>query len=100
MKRYEDTLQSEVNRLNEKYCKNTKNHLVVDVGNGGKAVKIEGKKRSDGKGYRGVGKNGIQLTGHESQSETLKELWRRDSKGWLKNDIDNAEEYPKSRKRK
>ena len=48
-------LQAEVDRLNEKYCGKTGNELRIQGAYGGYQVQLMGKRRKDGKGYRGMG---------------------------------------------
>ncbi len=87
-------LQNEVNRLNAKYCKNTKNHLVIDkdygcdfsVGLTGKTYKrgnkIYYRKDSLGSFCASIG------TGYyKTATDALSALYKADARGWIKNSI-------------
>ncbi len=89
-------LQREVDRLNEKYCKNTKNHLVVSEAYGGYAVELEGKYYKRGNKFfkRKGAMSGAASIGndyHDTATKTLASLLKADSKGWVKNSIRHYE---------
>ncbi len=78
-------LQSEVERLNKKYFSRSANELCVQGAYGGYQVQLTGKLRKDGKGYRGMGSGRKNITyGFQSARNTLADLWKSDSKGWIK----------------
>lgn len=88
-------LLSEVERLNEKYCKKTKNELYVQCAYGGYQVQLTGKKRKDGKGFVGIGTSRINVTrGYHTANETLVELYQSDSKG----DVEQTIKYFEKRR--
>ena len=78
-------LELEVERLNEKYCKHTKTELVCDYACGGVMVGLRKKNK----------KGGIAsiTEGHLTPQKTLNQLYARDSKGWIKYDVDYWEDY-------
>lgn len=76
-------LEIEVERLNEKYCKHTKNKLVIDKAYGGVQVCLRNKNRKGGQAEI--------TTGHLSPMKTLQKLYEKDSKGWLQFDIERYE---------
>ncbi len=86
-------LQNEVNRLNAKYCKNTKNHLVIHEAYGGYAVELTGKTYKRGnkiyyrKGSLGSGCSDIGNSYHDTATNTLSGLYKADARGWIKNSI-------------
>ncbi|MBR4418628.1 MAG: hypothetical protein IKT33_01335 [Clostridia bacterium] len=87
-------LYDEVARLNEKYCKNTKNHLRVGSAYNGYRVELTGKtyERNGHKKWRGIGSGADSVThGYLSPKETLGSLYRAESKGWLKSQIKHWE---------
>ncbi len=87
-------LESEVSRLNRKYCKNTKNKLKVSGAYGGTKVELTGKEYKRGKKrfWRGIGSGAESVTdGYKSPKETLFGLYRKDSNGSLKEQIRHAE---------
>lgn len=82
----------EVERLNDKYCKNTKNHLVVGEAYGGYEVQLRGKEYKRGKKtFRRKGSMSgaiaIGNQGYDTATKTLAGLWYADSRGWVKNQI-------------
>lgn len=82
----------EVARLNDKYCKNTKNHLVVGEAYGGYEVQLRGKEYKRGKKtFRRKGSlSGAVSIGnqyHDTATKTLEGLCKADSRGWVKNQI-------------
>lgn len=96
-------LQAEVNRLNEKYCKNTKNHLVVNEAYGGYSVQLTGKEYKRGnKYYKRKGSiSGAAAIGydcHDTAANTIKNLHKAESRGWVRNSIMQYE--PKKKKTK
>lgn len=75
-------LQEEVDKLNKKYCARTGNELRVQGAYGGYQVQLTGKRRKDGKGYRGMGSGWEPITyGYQSARNALADLWKYDSKG-------------------
>ena len=92
-------LESEVERLNRKYCKNTKNHLRVAGAYGGVKVELTGKSYKRGKKWhwRGIGSGSETVTdGYRAPKEVLFDLYKKDSKGSLQRQIKHAEkEYGK-----
>lgn len=55
-------LQAEVDKLNKKYCARTGNELRIQGAYGGYQVQLTGKRRKDGKGYRGMGSGCTEIT--------------------------------------
>ena len=95
-------LESEVNRLNKKYCKNTKNHLKVSGAYGGVKVELTGKEYKRGRKtfYRGIGSGAESVTeGYLTPRETLFNLYKKDSKGSLQYQIKHAEKEYRRRKK-
>lgn len=92
-------LQNEVKRLNQKYCKNTKNCLVVDGAYGGYSIGLVGKRDKRFKKYFKRVKGSIPgmatvgVYGYESASKTLAKLNKVESSGRLKRDIKFYEKY-------
>ncbi len=86
-------LKNEVARLNKKYCKNTKHELTVRSAYGGYQVQLRGKPSKNGKGYRGyIGSGGVDVTsGFTTAKNTLFDLFKRDSQGFLKRTISHYE---------
>jgi len=85
-------LQMEVDRLNAKYCKNTKNHLVISKNIGGYAVELEGKYYKRGNKYfkrKGSisGAASIGQDWHDTATNTLAALHKADSRGLVKEKI-------------
>lgn len=73
-------LELEVERLNNKYCKHTKTELVLHRAYGGVQVGLRNKNKKGGM---------VDITsGHLTPQKTLNKLYEKDSKGWLKMDID------------
>lgn len=94
-------LQNEVNRLNNKYCRNTKNHLRISQAYGGYSVELVGKRnKRTGKLLKGAmsGAGSIGNDYHDTATKTLNSLYRADSRGWVKSSIRSHE--PKRVKRK
>ena len=86
-------LIKEVAIYNAKYCKNTKHELTVQGAYGGYQVQLRGKKRKNGKGYRGyIGSGAVDITpGFSSPRVTLMNLFKRDSKGEVRDSIKHYE---------
>ena len=99
-------LEYEVAQLNEKYCKKTGNELRVAQAYGGYQVQLTGKRRKDGKGYRGMGSGASEITyGYLPARETLANLHKQDARGWVKETISihekrNHQKKPAVRKKK
>lgn len=92
-------LEAEVARLNDKYCSRTGNELRVQGAYGGYQVQLTGKRRKDGKGYRGMGSGCTEITyGFQSARDTLADLWRYEAKGDVRNKVRAYE--PKRERRK
>ena len=85
-------LESEVARMNAKYCKNTKNRLQVGGAYGGYKVVLTGKPYKNGKGYRGIGTGNADITyGYRSAKDTLADLYKADGRGNVKQKINHFE---------
>ena len=82
-------LERYVKELNNKYCKNTKNHLVINQAYGGYEVNLTGKTYKKGnkicyrKGSLGSGCSTIGNQYHDSATKTLEGLYKADSRGWV-----------------
>lgn len=88
MARYND-LKFEVDRLNNKYCSKSKNELVIDRAYGGYDVHLRAKTGKNGKLLKtalGSGATSI-CGGHGTANETLSDLYKSESRGWLQNTI-------------
>lgn len=63
-------LQKEVSRLNRKYCKNKKNHLVIDKNGFGYSVNLTGKQDKRFKRFRtrkgSLGTSQVRVSGYYS----------------------------------
>lgn len=97
---YKQILETEINRLNEKYCKNTKNELKLYGAYGGYKVGLTGKKcKGAANRYRGLGSGMTDITyGYSTPKDVLNDLYKSDSKGWLKYKImDNETKKPPKR---
>lgn len=78
-------LQVEVDRLNKKYCSRTGNELRIQGAYGGYQVQLTGKRRKDGKGFRGMGSGCTEITyGYQSARDTLAVLYKNEARGDLK----------------
>lgn len=84
-------LNGEVKRLNKKYCKNTKNHLVVDKNKLGYSVNLTGKpdKRfKDGRHKRkgSLGSGQVRVSGYYSgtKREVKNRLLQNEKDGTLR----------------
>lgn len=91
-------LNREVNRLNKKYCKNTRNHLVVGKNGNGYSVNLTGKpdKRYKGSWHRlkgSMGTSEARVSGYYSgtKSEVKTRLLQNEKDGTLKRIIKNHE---------
>lgn len=86
-------LQNHVDHLNNKYCKNTKNKLVIHQAYGGYQVMLTGKTYNRGNKtfYRkgSLRSSGVEIgnTWHDSAKNTLVGLYKAESKGWLQSQI-------------
>lgn len=82
-------LFDEVKRFNNKYCRNTKNKLVVGSAYGGYQVQLTGKRyKNNPNKWRGIGSGASSVTwGFQTPKDTLGELYKAESKGWLRNQI-------------
>lgn len=92
-------LEYEVKRLNERYCKNTKNHLVIKQAFGGYSVMLTGKTYKRGKktfwrkGSLGSGGVNVGNGYHDTATNTLNGLYKAEARGWLQKDIRYREKY-------
>ncbi len=88
-------LQAEVKRLNAKYCKNTLNKLDISYAYGGYQVVLTGKrfKNNPRKWRKGsLGSACANVTyGHDTATKTLNDLYKNESKGWLRSNIRHYE---------
>lgn len=90
-------LQLEVNYLNDKYCRNTSNHLVIHQAYGGYCVGLTGKTYKKGNKIRyyknsiGGGMVPIGNDWHDTARNTIIGLQKSDSRGWIKNTIRHIE---------
>lgn len=89
-----------VNKLNKKYCKNTKNELTVNEAYGGYCVGLTGKKYKRGKkifsrkGSLGSGFGNIGSQDyHDTATNTIASLYKADFRGWIKNQIRYYEKH-------
>ena len=81
-------LQEEVDKLNKKYCARTGNELRIQGAYGGYQVQLTGKRRKDGKGYRGMGSGCVDVTSdYQSARNALADLWKNDSKGYVREKV-------------
>ena len=88
-------LYLEVKRLNDKYCKKTKNKIGISEAYGGYQVVLTGKKKKNSyskylKNSLGSGCASITY-GYGSARSVLSDLYKSDSKGWLKSSIKHHE---------
>ncbi len=88
MSNYSD-LKDEVKRLNDKYCKNSKNELVINRAYGGFEVLLKAKTGKNGKKLKsGLGSGAVSITyGHDTSLNTLNSLYKSESRGWLQSTI-------------
>ena len=89
-------LNSEVDRLNKKYCKNTKNHIVVDKNGYGYSMNLTGKTYKRGKKRfwkkGSIGSGQVRLTGlGKTKRETLERIRFEEETGNLKRIIRKRE---------
>ena len=94
-------LQREVDRLNAKYCKHTKNELSIDRAYGGYCVELVGKRnKRTGKLLKGAmtGASDVGNQYHSTASNTLAGLYKAESRGWVKSNIRAHEPQIKGRK--
>lgn len=84
-------LEDLVDFYNKKYCKHTKNELVVHRAYGGYCVELTGKRNKRTgrplKGSIGTGCADVGNPYHDSASKTIEGLYKADSRGWLKSTI-------------
>lgn len=82
-------LQIYVNELNGRYCKNTKNYLVISQAYGGYCVELTGKTYYRGKklhykkGSMGSSAADIGNPYHDTATKTLESLYKADARGWI-----------------
>lgn len=89
-------LNQEVDRLNKKYCKNTKNHLVIGKNGYGYSVNLTGKTYKRGKKHLwkkgSIGSGEVRLTGlGKTKKETLERIRSEEQSGHLKHVIRRRE---------
>ena len=88
-------LENCVDFLNKKYCKNTKNHLVISRAYGGYSVDLTGKRNKRTgrwlKGSIGSGHANIGNPYHDTASKTIQGLYNADSRGYIKSAIRHYE---------
>lgn len=89
-------LNNEVDRLNKKYCKNTKNHLKVGKNGYGYSVNLTGKTYKRGKKtfWRkgSIGSGEVRLTGlGKTKAETIQRIREEERSGNLKRIIQRRE---------
>jgi hypothetical protein len=89
-------LNKEVDRLNKKYCKNTKNHLVVGKNGYGYSVNLTGKTYKRGKKTHwrkgSIGSGEVRMTGlGKTKSETIDRIRQEERSGNLKRVIRKRE---------
>lgn len=92
-------LQYEVNRLNNKYCRNTKNYLTISQAYGGYSVELVGKRnKRTGKLLKGAmhGSGSIGNAYHDTATNTLNGLYKAESRGWIRSSIRSYEPKRKS----
>lgn len=82
-------LLNAVDRLNNKYCKKSRNKLCITSAYGGYEVGLTGKTTKTGKYYKdSLGSSVVNVTvGHNNATKTLNDLYESDSRGWLKSKI-------------
>ena len=94
-------LREEVERLNRKYCKNSKHKLHLQGGYGGVQVQLTGKtyKKGNRTHYRGsLASGNTEITaGFHSPTETLFRLYKADSKGEIKKKVKHWDSIPSKR---
>lgn len=94
-------LQAEVENYNKKHCSKTKNELAISSAYGGHKVVLTGKKRKDGKGWRGIGTAQVDITnGYGSPKEAIFNLINADVSGKVKRTIKHYEKTNKGQKNK
>ena len=88
-------LKNYVDYLNDKYCKNTKNHLEISQAYGGYSVELTGKtnKRTGRplKGSLGYASSYVGNQYHDTSTNTIRGLSMADSRGWIKSAIKQHE---------
>lgn len=92
-------LQYEVDRLNNKYCKNTKNKLTISQAYGGYSVELVGKRHKKTHRLLKGAMSGSSSVGnqyHDTATNTLMGLYKAESRGWIKSTIKTHE--PKRKK--
>ena len=89
MKKYE--LQDYVDKLNNRYCKSSKNKFEIEQAYGRNySVVLTGKRNKNGKpvkGSLGTGQVCVGNDWHDSVENTLKALYRADYRGWIKDAV-------------
>lgn len=89
-------LNTEVDRLNKKYCKNTKNHLRVGHNGYGYSINLTGKTYKRGKKTHwkkgSLGSGEVRLTGlGKTKRETIERIRSEEKSGNLKRTIRRRE---------
>lgn len=85
-------LQKTVDYFNNKYCKNSKNHLVISQAYGGYFVYLTGKRnKRTGKPLKNSVGTATDAVGphkyHDTASKIIESLYEADSRGWIKNQV-------------
>lgn len=86
-------LQNYVAYLNDKYCKNSKNHFEIHQAYGGYSVGLTGKTyKRGGKThyYKNSLRSGMADVGnpyHDTATKTLEGLYRAEARGWIKEKV-------------
>jgi hypothetical protein len=87
MATYRD-LQDEVKEMNEKYCKKGRVEMRVQRAYGGYQVQLVSKYDKKGRPLSSLGSGCASITsGFDTAKETLADLYKSNSKGWLVSDI-------------
>ena len=83
-------LQREVDRLNDKYCRRTKNKLVISQAYGGYCVELVGKRNKRTHQLLKGAMSGASCVGnqyHDTATNTLSGLYKADSRGWVRSAV-------------
>ena len=83
-------LQREVERLNDRYCKYTKNKLAISQAYGGYSVELVGKRNKRTHQLLKGAMHGSASVGnayHDTATNTLSGLYKADARGWVKSAV-------------
>lgn len=83
-------LQLEVARLNNKYCKLTKNKFEISQAYGGYSVELVGKRnKRTGQLLKGAmhGSASVGNSYYDTATNTLSGLYKADARGWVKSAV-------------